>query len=124
MKYFLLIFCLNSIVWSLPYIKKIWKPLQFEQEKEVFDRNNLIPIAQGEYNFAQELPEKPETIETVITAGNVKPSNASFINKDLSADNVIQYLKDPNVTKTPKVKINPTEPINVYVNPIRKIREP
>lgn len=123
MKYFLLIFCLNSIVWSRPYVKKYWKPLQFEQEKETFDRNNLIPIDQGEYNFAQDLPERPETIETIITAGNVNPSNASFVNKELSADNVIQYLKDSNVTNTPKVKINPTEPVNVYVNPIRRIRD-
>ena len=123
MRYFLLIFCLNSIIWARPYVKKFWKPLQFEPEKETFDRNNLIPIAQGEYNFAQELPEKPETIETIITAGNVNPSNASFGNKELSADNVIQYLKDSNVTNTPKVKINPTEPVNVYVNPIRRIRE-
>ena len=123
MKYFLLIFCLNSIVWSRPYVKKYWKPLQFEQEKETFDRNNLIPIDQGEYNFAQDLPERPETIETIITAGNVNPSNASFVNKELSADHVIQYLKDSNDTKTQKVKINPVEPVNVYVNPIRRIRD-
>ena len=111
------------MIWARPYVKKFWKPLQFEQGKETFDRNNLIPIAQGEYNFTQELPEKPETIETIITAGNVNPGNASFVNKELSADNVIHYLKDPNTTKNQKVKINPVDPVNVYVNPIRRIRD-
>jgi len=123
MRYFLLIFCLNSMIWARPYVKKFWKPLQFEQGKETFDRNNLIPINQGEYNFAQDLPESPETVETIITAGNVNSSNASFVNKELSADNVIHYLKDPSTTKNQKVKINPVDPVNVYVNPIRRIRE-
>ena len=123
MKYFLLIFCLNSIIWSRPYVKKYLKPLQFEQEKETFDRNNLIPIDQGEYNFSQELPERPETIETIITAGNVNPNNASFVSKELSADNVVRYLKDSAETKNQKVKINPIEPVNVYVNSIRRVRD-
>lgn len=111
------------MIWARPYVKKFWKPLQFEQGKETFDRNNLIPINQGEYNFAQDLPESPETVETIITAGNVNSSNASFVNKELSADNVIHYLKDPSTTKNQKIKINPVDPVNVYVNPIRRIRE-
>lgn len=121
MRYFLLFLCLNSIVWSRPYVKKFWKPLQFEQKKEIFDRNNLIPIEEGEYNFSEELPEKPETIERIITAGNVNENNESFENKELSADNVIRYLKDPQ--SEAKHKVNVIEPMNVYVNPIRKIKE-
>lgn len=123
MKCFLSIFLLNSIVFALPYVKKYWKPLQFEREKETFDRNNLIPVDQGEYNFAQKLPERSETFETIITAGNINPSNVSFVNKELSADNVIPYLKDPNDPKNQNVKINPVDSVNVYINPIRRIRD-
>ena len=123
MKFFLLIFCLNAIALGRPYVKKFWKPLQFEKETEIFDRNNLIPIEKGEYKFAKELPEKPDTIETTITAGNVNSHNASFVNKQLSADNVIQYLKDPKVVGEKKVKFHPVEDVNVYVNPIRRIHD-
>ena len=120
MKYWIvLMICLYNGLSAKPYIKRFWKPIIFKEEKEeIFDRNNLIPISEGEYNYGTNLPQSPETIETVISAGNVNTSNASFVQQELSADNIIMYLKENEHHLPKKGKTNIE---NVYVTPVRKI---
>ena len=115
----LLICCCCNILNAKPYIKRFWKPIIFKEEKnEIFDRNKLIPIEEGTYNYGQGLPDAPETVETLISAGKVTPNNASFIQQELSADNIIKYLKEDEHHPLTKEK---THIDNVYVTPVRKI---
>lgn len=115
----LLICCCCNILNAKPYIKRFWKPIIFREEKdETFDRNKLIPIEEGTYNYGQGLPDAPETVETFISAGKVTPNNASFIQQELSADNIIKYLREDEHHPMKKEKTNVD---NVYVTPVRKI---
>lgn len=118
-KWLLLICCLGNFLEAQPYIKRFWKPIIFKEEKdESFDRNNLIPIEEGEYNYGTGLPDAPQTIETVISAGNVTANNASFVQQELSADNIIKYLRENEHHVKEKEKKNLD---GIYVTPVRKI---
>ena len=118
-QWLLLIYCWGNFLSATPYIKRFWKPIIFKEEKdETFDRNNLIPIEEGKYNFGEGLPEAPKTVETIISSGNVTANNASFIQQELSADNVIKYLRENEHHVKEKEKTNFD---NVYVTPVRKI---
>ena len=108
-------------MWSRPYVKKFWKPLQFEEKCTSFDRKNLIPLDKGEYNLGKELPEKPTTDETTIIAGNINSSIEKLVPEKLSADAIIFYLKDLKNSK--ERKILSTNDNNISVNPIRRIRD-
>ena len=117
MKNWILLICCCNVLNAKPYIKRFWKPIIFKEEKdETFDRRKLIHIEEGEYNYGEGLPEAPKTIETVVSAGNVTANNVSFIQQELSADNVIKYLKEEPTAKKKKVNID-----NVYITPVRKI---
>ena len=117
----LLICCLCNILGAKPYIKRFWKPIIFEEEKEeIFDRNKLIPIEEGAYHYGEGLPETPETIETVISAGKVSANNASFIQQELSADNIIKYLSEEEKLQRSYEK-KKLDIDNIYVTPVRKI---
>ena len=122
MKNWILWLCCCNVLSAQPYIKRFWKPIIFEEEKDnTFDRNKLIPIEAGEYNYAKELPEAPKTVETFISSGNVNVNNASFVRQELSADNIIKYLKEDHTgPQAPSLKTK-TNIDNVYITPIRKI---
>ena len=117
----LLMCCLCNAVSAQPYIKRFWKPIIFREEKEEsFDRTKLIPIEEGQYNYGKGFPDAPKTVETIISSGNVTANNASFVQQELSADNIIKYLREnehhTNVEKKEKTNID-----SVYVTPVRKI---
>ena len=119
MKYGILLICCCNLLNAKPYIKRFWKPIIFKEEKnEIFDRTKLIPIEEGSYDYGQELPEAPERVETFVSAGKVTPNNASFIQQELSADNIIKYLKEDEHHLQKKQK---TDFDNVYITPVRKI---
>lgn len=117
----LLMCCLCNVVSAQPYIKRFWKPIIFREEKEeTFDRTKLIPVEEGQYNYGEGLPDAPKTVETIVSSGNVTANNASFVQQELSADNIIKYLREnehhTNVEKKEKTTFD-----SVYVTPVRKI---
>ena len=122
MKKWMLLLCCCNILSAKPYIKRFWKPIIFKEEKEeVFDRNKLIPVEEGTYNYGKNLPDTPESIETIITSGKVSANNASFTQQELSADNIIKYLREEEEVQnhpSPKGKTNID---SVYITPVRKI---
>lgn len=118
-KWVLLLCYLCNVLMATPYMKRFWKPIIFKEEKEeAFDRNKLIPIEEGKYNYGNGLPEAPETVETIVTAGDVNADNASFVQQELSADNIIKYLKEKENHSVKQKKLNID---NIYITPVRKI---
>lgn len=118
----MLLLCCCNVLSAKPYIKRFWKPIIFKEEKEeVFDRNKLIPIEEGSHNYGEGLPDSPETVETTITSGKVNASNASFVQQELSADNVIKYLREEEEEQNHFSKKNKNHIENVYITPVRKI---
>ena len=114
MKKWMLLFCCCNLLSAKPYIKRFWKPIIFKEEKdETFNRNNLIPIEEGVYHYADKLPDAPETVETFISSGKVSLNNASFAQQELSADNVIKYLREEEEEQ--KHKKQRTSADNVYI---------
>ena len=123
MKKWILLICFCNTLSANPYIKRFWKPIIFKEEKEeAFDRNNLIPIEEGEHNYGKGLPDAPETVETFISSGKVSANNASFVQQELSADNVIKYLREDGrgdqIHASQKAK-NHID--SVYITPVRKV---
>ena len=118
----LLIGCCCNILSAKPYIKRFWKPIIFKEDKdETFDRNKLIPIEEGTYNYGKGLPDAPETVETIISAGKVNTNNASFARQELSADNIIKYLKEDSEPQNHPTRKEKTNIDNIYITPVRKI---
>ena len=113
--------CLCNVLGAKPYIKRFWKPIIFKEVKEeVFDRNKLIPVEEGVHNYREGLPEAPKTVEKFISAGNITANNASFIQQELSADNVIKYLREEEQHHSAGQN-KKTSADNVYITPVRKI---
>lgn len=122
MKKWILLLCCCNILSAKPYIKRFWKPIIFKEEKtETFDRNNLIPIEEGEYNYGEGVPDAPESVETFISAGKVSASNASFVQQELSADNIIKYLREEEEEQRHASQKKKNNLDNVYITPVRKI---
>ena len=118
-KWWVLICFLCNVLNATPYIKRFWKPIIFKEETETaFDRNNLIPIDEGEYHYSEGLPEAPKTIETIISAGSGDVNSTHGEPQTLSADNIIKYLKENERHPSELKKINID---NIHVMPVRKI---
>jgi hypothetical protein len=95
----------------------------YREPSEAFDRTQLIPIDKGEHNFSNLLPEVPNTVERVITAG--RPPGLPFPDPQgpLTAEQVIAYLQDLQATMPRKISQPLVKEVSIQIDSLRQYEE-